>query len=82
MPPHHHHRGSIEFAVAHELAAHGLAGCLVCGGEAITDVLVSEHGAGAVLDDIEFVELGKIERVVLGILQGGLTRGQAVPLDR
>ena len=68
MLPHHHHRGSIEFAIAHELAAHGFADGLVGGGEAISDVLVGEHGAGAVLDDVEFVELGEIERVVLGIL--------------
>ena len=29
MFPDHHHRGGIEFAIAHELAAHGLAGGLV-----------------------------------------------------
>lgn len=29
MPPHHDHGGGVEFAIAHELAAHGLAGGLI-----------------------------------------------------
>ena len=33
-------------------------------------MLVGEHGAGTVLDDVELVELGEVERVVLGVLQG------------
>ena len=51
-------------------------------------MLVGEHGAGAVLDDVEFVELGEIEGVVLRILQGeggqGVVRvlhGLAVLID-
>jgi len=54
--PHHHHGGGVEFAVAHELAADGAACCLVAGGEAVAEVLVGAHGAGAVLDDVEVVE--------------------------
>jgi len=33
-------------------------------------MLVGEHGAGTILDDVEFVELGEVGSVVLGILQG------------
>ncbi len=70
MFPDHHHGGGVQFAVAHELSADGAAGGLVAGGEAIADVLVGEHGSRAVLHDVEFVELGQVQGVVLRILQG------------
>ncbi len=68
--PNHHHGGGIQFAVTHELPADGAAGGLVAGGEAVADVLIGEHGSRAVLHDIEFVELGQVQGVVLTILQG------------
>ena len=52
IPPHHDHRGGVEFAIAHELAADGATGGLIAGGEAVAEVLVGAHGAGAVLDDV------------------------------
>jgi hypothetical protein len=38
-------------------------------------MLVGEHGAGAVLDDVEVIELGEVEGAVLGILQGERWQG-------
>ncbi len=62
--PDHDHGGRVELAVAHELATDGAAGGLVAGGEAVTKVLVGAHGAGAVLDDVEVVQLGEVEAAV------------------
>ena len=51
--PDHDHGGGVELAVAEELATEVRTEGGVLSAEAVTDVLVGAHGAGAVLDDVQ-----------------------------